>query len=85
MPEVTPRKKKSFFNKNWQYILIIGFCCIYLLWAIPHWVYKPEEAGQFGDLFGAITALIGTFSVILLIKSIHLQHRELALARKEYS
>lgn len=78
------KKRKSFLQKNWHYLLVSFICSIYLLWAIPHWVFKPDEAGQFGDLFGAITALIGTFSVLLLIQSLRLQQRELHLARREY-
>ncbi|MBN8649933.1 MAG: hypothetical protein J0L67_00795 [Cytophagales bacterium] len=75
-------KKVSWIKTNWLFLLIGVTIGGYLLWAIWYWQCHPSEAGQFGDMFGAVTSILTFLSVFLLIKSIKLQSEELQNSSK---
>lgn len=52
-------------------------------WLIPHFFPEPINAGEFGDMFGAVNALFSGLAFAVLIFTIHLQKGELALQRRE--
>lgn len=77
------KKLKGF----WKIIFIL--VAIYVgLGGIMFWYYQSgngtkEAAGQFGDMFGGITALFGTLTFAGVLYTIILQRKELMLTRKE--
>lgn len=69
--EKEPKKSNAIF-------IVIGTVIVgYLIWAIWYWQCHPDKAGQFGDMFGAVTSILTFLTVILLIRSISLQSEEL--------
>lgn len=65
-------------NKLNTLFIVIGVVIVgYLIWAILYWQCHPDEAGQFGDMFGAVTSILTFLTVVLLIRSINLQSKEL--------
>lgn len=79
--------KKNWLSRNWIPILstiVLIACAVYVYHIYAYWKDNAAEAGQFGDMFGAITAVIGSLTFIFLIYSINLQRQELELARDEY-
>jgi hypothetical protein len=50
---------------------------------IPIWQCSPDKAGTFGDMFGAVTAIFSSITVLLLIISIIYQKDELKVSIKE--
>lgn len=80
-------KPKSFFQRYWVIgiTLIVAVACAYYVYRIyDYWCAYPDQAGQFGDMFGAITAVVGSLTFGFLIYSINLQREALAIARDDY-
>lgn len=79
--------RRSRLHKNIWLIIAVDFVIIllglYFKWIYGIWVNNPEVAGQFGDMFGAITAIVGSLTVVLLIFSLIYQRKEIGLSRKE--
>lgn len=80
----------KFLKRNtWNIVfafLSVGY--LFLIYKYFNWIYRlwkvsPDSAGQFGDMFGTITAVVGSLTVILLIFSLIYQRREIKLSRKE--
>lgn len=79
---------KNWIKRHWGItvfslitLVLIG---IYIYHIFQSWLNEPGKAGQFGDMFGAVTALVGSITFILLIYSIRLQTEELEVARQDY-
>lgn len=68
------------------FLIISGICIVatiaYALWAQSHFT-KPEDAGTFGDSFGALTSLFTSLAFAGLIFTLFVQKRELQFQREE--
>jgi len=70
----------------WRVLLLLAVIVavwITAWWGIPQLYPKRDEAGQFGDMFGAVNALFSGMALAGVVVAIWLQSRELALQRKE--
>lgn len=69
--------------------IILSIVVVYLaLGGLMFWYYQSGDdsnaaAGQFGDMFGGITALFGSLTFAGVLYTIILQRKELVLTRKE--
>ncbi|MFM7853987.1 MAG: hypothetical protein ACKO96_19205 [Flammeovirgaceae bacterium] len=59
-------------------LLLVGIAFIGYL----HSVYSTDKVGQFGDSFGVLTSFFSGFTVLGLLITIHLQRRDLEVARE---
>lgn len=64
-------------------LLVITFVVVAYGFIIVFFIEKPEDRAVFGDMFGAINALISGFAFAGVIYAILLQRSELELQRKE--
>lgn len=81
------KPRKNWIQRNWLitvFLVIIAIVgTIYTYKIYNYWLCHPSEAGQFGDMFGAITAFIGTLTLIFIVASLKLQREEYNLALEE--
>jgi len=77
--------KKDFFDVfNWssKWLLIgitLGITLLWIIWMSLWFKFNsnPASAGQFGDWFGALGTLFAGISLVLIIYTIRLQHKEM--------
>jgi hypothetical protein len=62
-------------------VTVTGWLLTY--WYVPVWFGKPESAGTFGDMFGALNALFSGFAFAGLLLAIIVQMDQLTHARQE--
>ena len=83
---MTKQKKVSEGTHYWPLILllvgVVGLFAFSWWWITTH-IVCPEQRGQFGDQFGAISALFSGLAFAGLIFTIILQKKELTLQREE--
>ena len=72
--KVNPKLLLVFFSL----LLLVGIAVIGYL----HSVYSTDKVGQFGDSFGVLTSFFSGFTVLGLLLTIHLQRRDLEVARE---
>lgn len=70
---------------GWLIGMLVGVAGVWALsgWAINSLYGKPDGAGTFGDMFGAVNSLFSGAAFATLIYTIWMQHYELALQRRE--
>lgn len=64
--------------------IAIGVIAIFLFYPIVLWLCLKslEQQGQFGDMFGAVTALFSGLTIVGLIYTIILQREDIKIARQ---
>lgn len=84
--EVSDIKKTKF---DWKLFLFLVFIVISIqtgyYYFIQHNIVGLDKQGQFGDMFGALTALFSGFAFAGMIAAIVLQTKELGYQREELS
>jgi hypothetical protein len=66
-----------------RYLIGVSFVII-VLWGLNLWLLLPlTDRGSYGDMFGAVNALISGFAFVMLIYTAWMQREELALQREE--
>ena len=77
--------KKS--NYDWKVFIILSLAVIIVeviyYFVIQGSISTPDKQGQFGDTFGALTALFSGFAFAGMITAIVLQTKELGFQREE--
>lgn len=78
-------KNKTNFDWNIFIILVVAVVCIQVAYYffMQYQISELAEQGQFGDMFGALTALFSGFAFAGMITAIVLQTKELGYQRKE--
>ncbi|QDU17468.1 hypothetical protein CA11_53100 [Gimesia maris] len=66
-------------------VIIVIVILIIFWFAVTNLIYKTEQQGQFGDMFGAANTLFSGLAFAGIIYTILLQRTELKLQRKELS
>lgn len=69
-------------------IVVAAWCAFAATWIYYTWpnrslTLNPQEAGQFGDTFGAINALFSGLALAGVVYALMIQHLELASAQRE--
>lgn len=71
--------------------LLVGAIFVVGLWFLTPWLAYDviglceEQAGQFGDMFGAVNALFSGLAFAGLLFTIYLQRKEIVESRKDFS
>lgn len=79
------RSGRPLLDATWP--LYLGSAIVLVVQAVAGWaiwrVFGRQDAGTFGDMFGAVNATFSGLAFAALVYTLHLQRRELALQRQE--
>lgn len=76
--------KKQFKEHKFEWVLILVLLGVALLWVINWQLLKGnDQRGTFGDMFGGLNAFFSGSAFAVLIYTVLLQAKELALQREE--
>lgn len=81
--EEEERDRAAFITWGVVTLLIVAVCIVYPIALMKAYNIKPENAGIFGDQFGALNALFSGIAFAALVATVFLQRNELRATRRE--